>query len=151
MNTRVSVAGIALREQGKTPAEVFAARRLPGGDVGGKWEFPGGKVRDGETGEEALIREWAEELSVAVKPLSLIGEAVFIHGGTEFTLRAYGIVFLSGKPGEDSPPVQPGDLPAGFVLSVHSAWRWAAVDDLEAMDFAGSDRLLFPAVRRALM
>jgi 8-oxo-dGTP diphosphatase len=84
--------------------------------------------------EEALIREFQEEFSVPVRPLSFIGEAAFTHGETEFTLRGYGVELLSGD----------------FTLLVHSAWRWAALEEIETLDFADSDRLLFPAVRAYL-
>ena len=40
------------------------------------WAFPGGKVEDGETGEEACIREVYEETGVNVSILSLLGERV---------------------------------------------------------------------------
>ncbi|MDR2110325.1 MAG: NUDIX domain-containing protein, partial [Spirochaetaceae bacterium] len=53
MAGRRSVAGIAV-EGGR----FFIAQRIPGGDLGGKWEFPGGKVEEGETDAEALIREY---------------------------------------------------------------------------------------------
>jgi 8-oxo-dGTP diphosphatase len=45
---------------------LFIARRGPGQRHAGLWEFPGGKVDPGETPEQALRREWVEELDVAV-------------------------------------------------------------------------------------
>jgi 8-oxo-dGTP diphosphatase len=45
---------------------VLIARRPEGRSLAGLWEFPGGKVEEGETLEEALIRELDEELSVTV-------------------------------------------------------------------------------------
>ena len=46
---------------------VLMATRRPGSHLSGKWEFPGGKIRDGETSEECVKRELREELSLDVK------------------------------------------------------------------------------------
>jgi len=43
---------------------VLIAQRPAGKTMAGLWEFPGGKVRDGETPEAALIREFEEELGI---------------------------------------------------------------------------------------
>ncbi|MDR2663610.1 MAG: NUDIX domain-containing protein [Treponema sp.] len=126
MMFRTSVAGIALEEQ-----KVFIARRLPGGAMGGRWEFPGGKVREGESETAALIREFEEEFALPVEPLFALGEASFVHKDTRFTLRAYRIKFLSAE----------------YVLSVHSEVRWAFPAELEGLDFVDSDRLLFPVLQ----
>jgi len=45
---------------------VLIAQRPQGRSMAGLWEFPGGKVEPGETPEDALIRELAEELSIEV-------------------------------------------------------------------------------------
>jgi 8-oxo-dGTP diphosphatase len=52
--------GIILRRDGM----VLACQRLDSGKYPLKWEFPGGKIEPGETGEEALVRELREELSI---------------------------------------------------------------------------------------
>jgi 8-oxo-dGTP diphosphatase len=123
---RYSVAGIAA-EEGK----LFIARRIPGGAMGGKWEFPGGKVEGTESDEAALCREYREEFRIPVRVGSYLGSASFEHHGVKRILRAYRIYFE----GRD------------FTLSEHTEWRWSGFDEIEKLDFADSDRALIPALK----
>ncbi len=59
----VLVAAAALVDQDN---RVLLAQRPPGRPLAGLWEFPGGKVEDGETPEAALVRELMEELHIDV-------------------------------------------------------------------------------------
>ena len=59
----VLVAAVALVD---VDGRVLIARRPEGKPMAGLWEFPGGKVDDGESPETALIRELAEELGIDV-------------------------------------------------------------------------------------
>jgi 8-oxo-dGTP diphosphatase len=65
---------------------VLIARRPEGKDMAGLWEFPGGKVRTGETPEVALIRELAEELSVDTRESCLAVIACASHDYDDFHL-----------------------------------------------------------------
>ncbi|MDR1956503.1 MAG: (deoxy)nucleoside triphosphate pyrophosphohydrolase [Treponema sp.] len=127
MDTRgKSVAGIALQE-----GRVFIARRIPGGALGGKWEFPGGKVEAGESDQDALIREYAEELGVSITPGPFLGSACFEHRGVPHVVNAYRVYW--------------GD--EALTLSEHTEWRWASLAEIQALDFADSDRKLFPGLQ----
>jgi len=60
----VRVVAAVLRD---AAGRVLIAQRAPGKHMAGYWEFPGGKIAAGESGEQALARELAEELGVALR------------------------------------------------------------------------------------
>jgi len=122
-----SVAGIAV-ENGL----VFIARRQSGGSMGDRWEFPGGKVEVGEADGSALKREYLEEFGLDVEIGAFLAQAVFDHGSERFSLHAYRVI-MNGTP---------------RMLTEHSEWRWACFPELKSLDFADSDRKLFPELMK---
>ncbi len=54
---------------------VLLQQRAPGRTMAGRWEFPGGKVEEGERPEAALVRELREELGIEVDPARLMPAA----------------------------------------------------------------------------
>lgn len=65
---------------------VLIARRPEGKTMAGLWEFPGGKVEPGESPEDTVIREAAEELGIEVRPSCLWPVTFASHGYDEFHL-----------------------------------------------------------------
>ena len=65
---------------------VLIAQRPDGKHLSGLWEFPGGKVCDGETPEQALIRELREELGIDVTEACLAPLTFASHAYDEFHL-----------------------------------------------------------------
>jgi 8-oxo-dGTP diphosphatase len=65
---------------------VLIAQRPPGKVMAGLWEFPGGKVEDGERPEETLIRELKEELAIDVSEPCLAPLTFASHSYPDFHL-----------------------------------------------------------------
>jgi 8-oxo-dGTP diphosphatase len=65
---------------------VLVAQRPEGKTMAGLWEFPGGKVDDGETPEAALVRELGEELGITVCETCLSPLTFASHGYADFHL-----------------------------------------------------------------
>ena len=79
----VLVAAVALVD---ADGRVLLARRPEGKAMAGLWEFPGGKVADGETPEQALIRELREELGIDTEQSCLAPLSFASHGYDDFHL-----------------------------------------------------------------
>ena len=103
---------------------VLIARRKPGKHMGGKWEFPGGKIEPGESPEESLARELSEELDVRARIGKLLCRASYEGDGVSLELMVYRVEGFDGTP----------------VLREHQELRWVAPADLRSYDLADSDR-----------
>lgn len=79
----VLVSAVALVD---ADGRVLLAQRPPGKSMSGLWEFPGGKVDPGETPENALIRELAEELGIDVAASCLAPFTFASHSYADFHL-----------------------------------------------------------------
>ena len=119
---QVVVAG-AVIENGK----VLAARRTAPSELAGFWELPGGKVDPGESEQDALRRELAEELGIAVT----VGERI---GAGRRSRRQPAVALLSRADAGGS-PMRPNE---------HDAAPWVDADGLDAVDWLAADRQILP-------
>ncbi len=71
----INVVAAAIEKDGK----IFCAQRPEGKSLGGYWEFPGGKLEEGESPEEALIREIYEEPSIEGSVFHIIQQYRFLQ------------------------------------------------------------------------
>ena len=125
MKKQIDVVGAVIVKDGA----VLCARRGPGGEMAGMWEFPGGKIEPGETPQEALVREIGEELRCVVTVGEQVAHTVHEYG--------FGIVALTTFSCE----LVSGDL----QLTEHAELRWLAPDALFSLEWAPAD---VPAVER---
>ncbi|TAL16223.1 (deoxy)nucleoside triphosphate pyrophosphohydrolase [bacterium] len=87
------VAGVIIRRR-----KILIARRLPGGAHGGLWEFPGGKVEEGESPADALRRELFEELGIAVRVHTPVLETLHAYPHRTIRLAAFWCRIAEGEP-----------------------------------------------------
>ena len=127
--SKTSVASIAI-ENGK----VLVAHRNPTGQMGGRWEFPGGKADEGETDEQAVIREFKEEFGADITVGEKITESSFEHNGEKVLLHAWRIF------------VPHDGMKTPYVLTEHTEYKWVKFSEIKSLNFVDSDMLIYPEV-----
>jgi 8-oxo-dGTP diphosphatase len=108
---------------------VLIARRKAGASRAGMWEFPGGKVRPGESPEECLTREIREELGLEIAVGKFFGASVHAYADRSIRLLAYWARIEAGA----------------LVLNDHAEVKWVRCDELGRFTFCAAD---LPFVRR---
>jgi 8-oxo-dGTP diphosphatase len=103
---------------------ILIGQRPEGKDLAGLWEFPGGKLEEGETIEECIRRELWEELSIKadVHEFLLSVSKTYTHG--EFKLMVYRVTLEDVE---------------NLKAQVHQDLKWVAVDELKNYQFPPAD------------
>ncbi|MBE6349287.1 MAG: (deoxy)nucleoside triphosphate pyrophosphohydrolase [Spirochaetaceae bacterium] len=128
MSDKHSVAAIVVKN-----GRVLIGKRIDVGQMGGRWEFPGGKVDPGETYEEALKREFREEFSQDIIVIQPITEAQFQHNDKTVHLHAFHVELCSRNP--------------LWVLTEHTEVEWVSFEEIKNRNFVDSDLLIYEKVK----
>lgn len=116
------VAGIIYKED-----KFLIAQRNLKKSQGGFWEFPGGKVEQGETYEEALKREIKEEFDADIEVKEYVGENIHHYPEKDIKLIFYKAELLSNT----------------IKLLEHEDFRWITKEDKDKFEFSGADKAVF--------
>ena len=125
----------ALIENGNK--EYFICQRGKG-QLANKWEFPGGKIENNETREEAITREILEELKIKIEVLKYLGQSSYEYTNLanpfSITIYAYLSKIKEGK----------------IVLTEHKEAHFVKLSDLDKWEFAEADYELIKIIKKEL-
>ncbi len=111
-----------IEENGK----ILAVRRKEGENMAGKWEFPGGKIKNDELPENSIIREIQEELAIRIIPQVQLLPVNHEYAEFKIHLIPYRCKLLSGN----------------ISLRVHDRFRWLLPGDYYTLNWCDADRII---------
>lgn len=117
MKTINVVAAIIIKDD-----KIFATQRGYGEFKDG-WEFPGGKVEQGESPENAIVREIKEELDTAIEVKEYFDTVEYDYPNFHLSMKCYICTVVSGK----------------LELLEHEAAKWLDKDSLDTVDWLPAD------------
>ncbi len=122
----ITVTAAIIEKEGR----ILAARKKEGLHLAGYWEFPGGKLEEGETPEECLRRELYEEFGISCTVEQFVANSIYTYSDTTICLKGYCVKHTGGN----------------FTLTDHDEVCWLTVDELGSLNWAPADIPLVAAV-----
>ena len=117
MKTIYVVAAIIIKDN-----KIFATQRGYGEFKDG-WEFPGGKVEQGEAPENAIVREIKEELDTVIEVIEYFDTVEYDYPNFHLSMKCYICTVVSGK----------------LELLEHEAAKWLDKDSLDSVAWLPAD------------
>ena len=126
MKKQVHVVGAIIENE---VGEIFCALRSPKMSLPNYWEFPGGKIEENESPQQALVREIGEEFSCEITVGDKVEDTTYEYEKVIVRLETYKARIKNGQP----------------VALEHAETKWVAPQNLLKLNFAPAD---IPAVEK---
>lgn len=117
----------------KNNDKIFATQRGYGEFKDG-WEFPGGKIEEGETPEEALVREIKEELDTVISVGEKIDCIEYDYPAFHLSMECFWAEVVYGD----------------LILKEHEAAKWLAREELDSVDWLPADLALIGKIKEEM-
>lgn len=127
----INVVAAIIRSINEFSEPVIYATQRGYGDMKGGWEFPGGKVEEGEEPEEALKREIMEELQTEISVDSYIDTVEYDYPKFHLSMRCYFCSIISGE----------------LTLLEAQDAKWLSKEELYSVDWLPADLQLIEKVQ----
>ncbi|MCM1193827.1 MAG: (deoxy)nucleoside triphosphate pyrophosphohydrolase [Butyrivibrio sp.] len=119
----IRVAAAIIKATNEEGEPVIFATQRGYGEFKGSWEFPGGKLEEGETPQQALVREIEEELETKIQVGEPVDTVEYDYPGFHLSMDCFWAEVVSGN----------------LVLKEHEAARWLRKDELDTVEWLPAD------------
>lgn len=114
--------------------EIIFATQRGYGDLKGGWEFPGGKIEEGETSQAALQREIMEELDTEIAVGELIDTIEYDYPTFHLSMDCFWCEIIKGD----------------LVLKEHEAAKWLTKEKMDSVEWLPADTTIVGKIKEAL-
>ncbi|MBS6643908.1 MAG: (deoxy)nucleoside triphosphate pyrophosphohydrolase [Clostridiaceae bacterium] len=130
----IRVVAAVMKAANKSGEPMIFATQRGYGELKGGWEFPGGKIEEGETPQQALIREIEEELDTKIAVGNLIDTIEYDYPTFHLSMDCFWCEIISGN----------------LELKEHEAARWLTKDKLDSIEWLPADITLIDKIKTGL-
>lgn len=130
----IRVVAAVIKAEDKDGKPIIFATQRGYGDMKGGWEFPGGKIEEGETPQEALVREIKEELDTDISVGELIDTIEYDYPTFHLSMDCFWCEVVAGD----------------LVLKEHEAAKWLDKDSINDVEWLPADVTLIEKIKSSM-